>query len=149
MLKGSVPIESDWGNFKDDFDIEDAYLKFSGKSNEYIQKELKNNALELMELYRFIPEVPFSYYFVGLVNFINSGNFSDVDAADITSYFIDVVEYILKTEPDKILPLVDIVMNSIEHIALNQKKYHAQVDVYGDYMIKYLNIRDLFYSDSL
>lgn len=143
MLKKNVPTEDDWGDVSRDFDINEAYLYFSGKTNEDILKHLEKNALEIMELYRFMPEIPFHYYFLGFVCYIKSEKFSIIDASDITSYFLDITLDILRSKPNKILSIIGEVMPIVEYVAFNQNRYKAPVDIYGDYRVKLLKIKEI------
>jgi hypothetical protein len=132
----NIPTKEDWGEYWLDIDQSSAYKTFFGKSNLELQKVYFENGQEIMTEIRFMPVVPFRYYVFGLSEFISAGNFPKYEAADFTSYFLDMIELVLKLEPDKVGPLIDNILPTVKKIARDQHSYDAPVDLYGDYQIK-------------
>lgn len=137
----SIPTKEDWGDYWKDFDRKSAFNSFYGKSNSEMQALYFTHGNELMTEIRFMPPKPFQYYILGLKDFILADVFPEHEASDFTSYFLAMVELVVKTEPKMIEPVIHSLMPAIEYVANNQSKYQAPIDIYGDYLDKLSSIR--------
>lgn len=132
-----IPVEKDWGNYKSDLDVKHAFLIFAGKSNTEMQSEFKKNVMERSFDIAQMPKVPFQYYIFGYKQHIDSEDFGQFSKPDAVSCFIGLIETKLKTDPDFVLPILEELIPTIEHIANNQKYFEADVDIYGDFKNKF------------
>jgi hypothetical protein len=138
-----IPSEKDWGEYWKDFDQKSAFESFFGKSNEQMQSHFYKNGNELMSELRFMPPKPFKYYILGFRDFILRGEFPAYEASDFASYFLDMVEYLLRSDAQLISSSMIELMPALEYVANNQDKYEAPPDIYGDFLEKLSNIRAL------
>jgi len=136
-----IPNEDDWGNYKDDLEQEWAYKVFGGKSNDEVQKEFVQNVIERTDELRFMPVIPFRYYMLGFMKFVMSGNFEICGSSDAASCFLDLVKEKLIEYPEHILPIMDELYPAVEYVAKNQQKYDADLEIYGDFLQIFENIR--------
>lgn len=138
-----IPNEEDWGTRGSDLDRRSAYESFFGKSNEQMQTYFYRNGSELISEIRFMPPRPFRYYILGVRDFILADNFPRYEAADFCSYFLDMVEYLLKNETSLVSSSMLALMPTLEYIANNQDKYEAPYDIYGDFSKNLVRIKAL------
>lgn len=142
-----IPTEEDWGNWKDDLDTKDAYLKYFGKSNKEAQEILRRDPIETADELRFMPDVPFQYYIVGfsqyVVSFLDQKQIQSYHAPDAASCLIGLVKEKLVENPKSILPVLKHILPAVKLIAENQKKYEADASIYGNFMETYSEILEL------
>ena len=138
-----IPREEDWGDYWKDIDMKGAHASYFGKSNQQMQHEFYKNGNYLISELRFMPPKPFLYYMLGFRDFILADNFPPHEASDFSSYFLWLVDYLLEHEPQMITPIIDDLMPALEHVAKNQEKYDAPVDIYGSYLNKLSHIKGL------
>lgn len=140
---GNIPSEEDWGEYWKNFDQKSAYGSFFGRSNEQLQSQFHKDGIELVYEIRFMPKRVFDYYVLGLRDFIISGDFPDHEAADFSSYFLDMVIYLLEHDPQMISSRIKDLTPALKYVADNQKIYDAPVDIYGDFSEKFIKIKKL------
>jgi hypothetical protein len=71
----AIPTVSDWGNYHADLDENWAHDQYCGRSNEEMQRYIRNSPIEAASDLRFMPDVPFRYYMLGYRDFVMSGQF--------------------------------------------------------------------------
>lgn len=140
----NMPSEEDWGEYWKDLDQKSAYDSFFGKSNDQLQNDFYKNGIELAYEIRFMPKNPFGYYILGLRDFILAGDFPEHEAADFTSYFLDMVVYVLEHDYPMISSKMKDLMPALKYISYNQDVYDAPLEIYGDYMEKFNKIKYLY-----
>lgn len=142
----NIPEEQDWGEYWKDIDQTSAFSNFFGKSNKQMQTHFFIDANELINEIRFMPVTVFNYYILGLQIFIESGNFPENEDAHIVSYFLDMIEFLLINEPEKISHRIIELMPTIEMVANNQNKYNADYITFGCFLEKLESIKKYTYS---
>ena len=65
-------------------------------------------------------------------------------APDAASSFLNLVEQKLKTEIDSIAPIMKDLLPAIEFVAMNQERYDADRDIYGDFREQLARIKSLW-----
>lgn len=130
--KDRIPSKSDWGDLSDG-DVFEAFEYFSGKSNDELQVDFKSNVIQRCSNLRWMPIYPFCYYIFGLKQYIESGDNGLYDISDAVSCFIELIEEKAKSNQDEMKALYPKIKSFIEHIALNQEKYEADIEIYGDF----------------
>ena len=103
----------------------------------------RRNVIERTDELRFMPEVPFRYYILGLRDFVMAGEFDEFGAADAASCFINLVLQKLETKPESIVTILSELLPAIRHIATNQSIYEAIEDIYGSFQEKLKRIEFL------
>jgi hypothetical protein len=129
-----VPSEEDWGNYRSDLDQEWAHRVFAGHTNAEMQAKFRANVIERVDELRFMPAVPFRYYMIGFRDFIKSLEFGDLDAADATSCFLNLVVQKLEQDRNSILPILPELLETVDYVAKNQVAFDADLDIYGDFL---------------
>lgn len=143
LLMNEVPTKEDWGEYWKDIDQKSAFDSFFGKSNEEMQRLYFKNGNQLMTEIRFMPSKPFSYYILGLKDFIQKGNFPDHEASDFASYFLDMVEHVIESNTSSISANMKQLFPTLKYIAENQDRFDAPVAIYGDFANKLDSIINL------
>jgi hypothetical protein len=145
----SVPTESDWGDYNSDLDQKWGHDHYAGKNHQQVAGRFRENPVEGAEDLRWMPEVPFRYYFLGFLDVVLSfeGDISDAlhcsEAPNAASCFLGLVEEKLKGNPSHILPIMPDILASIEHIAFYQANFDADPKIYGSFPERLLRIRSL------
>jgi hypothetical protein len=140
----TVPAEEDWGNYSNDLDQEYAHRIFAGKSAEQVMPEFERNVIERASELRFMPEVPFRYYMLAFKDYV----LSDLVvlnslAPDAASCFLGLIIEKLRVSPEVIAPIMDELMPVVLHVAANQEKFGADLDIYGDFREMLVEIQSL------
>lgn len=91
-----------------------------------------------------MPDVPFRYYMLGFRDFVMAGNFAHLEDSDAASCFLGLVEEKLEKQPDYILPIMVELMPAVRHVAQNQSLFHADENIYGDFLEKLKRIEALY-----
>jgi hypothetical protein len=73
-----------------------------------------------------------------------AGDKDNWSASDAASSFLNLVERKLKTEIDWIAPIMTDLLPAIEFVAMNQEKYDANRDIYGDFREQLGRIKSLW-----
>ena len=144
-----IPSEKDWGEYWKDFDQKSAYSSFFGKSNSQMQEAFFKDGNDLMTEIRFMPVIPFRYYILGFRDFILNGKFPPYEASDIATYFLDMVVWVIEESPEKIAPVMQELMPSINFVANNQVKYEADEQIYGSFLDRLNKIQELCTKNSI
>ncbi len=144
-----IPSKEDWGDYKKDLDSESAFKSFFGKSNADMQSKFFKDGTELMTEIRFMPPRAFEYYIIGFRDFILADKFPCYEASDFTSYFLDMVEYMLINNTSLVSSSMPELMPALEIVAKNQEKYEAPFDIYGDFNDKLSSIIGLCEKSSI
>ncbi|HEY1528602.1 MAG TPA: hypothetical protein VGH51_20440 [Candidatus Angelobacter sp.] len=139
-----VPTEQDWGNYPADLDQNHAYQKFSGKTNEEVQRYFKSNALATTEDLRRMPRVPFQYYMLGFRDAIAAEAFEPTWKSDAASCFLGLILEKIEKHPDHILAIMPELLPTAEHVADNQTAFGAKESVYGSFLKIFKRIQALY-----
>ena len=149
----NIPTEEDWLNWPAgverpmDLDEEYARRRFAGKSfEEALQLFQTTNVLSCCEDVSYMPPVPFRYYMlVFKAHVLAEGESKDKwTAPDAASSFLNLVKQKLKTEIDSIAPIMKDLLPAIEFVAMNQERYDADRDIYGDFREQLARIKSLW-----
>jgi len=138
-----VPTEEEWENYWDDLDTKYAYKVFYGKTNDEVQEEFKCAVLERAEELSYMPIKPFQYYVFGFKQFIESGQFDELDASDVASCFIRLIEDMLIRKPAYVKPILNELLSTLKHVAENQADYDADEEIYDNFNEIFENIQKL------
>jgi len=128
-----VPVNEDWGDYKQDLDQIFAYNIFAGKSNSEVQKFFLQNVIERTDELRFMPIKPFQYYMIGFKQYVKTLAFNDDSSSDAVSCFIRLVEEKLTKYPEYIIPIISEVYPVVQHITDHQLDYGADINIYDDF----------------
>lgn len=120
-----IPTIEDWGNYTFDTDQRHAFSIFGEKSNVELQSDFYRNVIERCDELRFMPEIPFRYYILGLRDYVLAREFPLLGGADAASCFLHLIEEKLTGTPSVILPVMDQLISAIKYIGENQKLYGA------------------------
>jgi hypothetical protein len=82
---------------------------------------------------RRMPPIPFRYYMSGFADFVMSGNFHEMNAPDIASSFLVLVEEKLNNQPSSIIPVMEKLFPVVNYLSENQLEFDADIDIYGDF----------------
>ncbi len=143
----SIPSEEDWGNYKEDLDQDYAHSVFAGRDLVQVQPAFARSAIERAEELQFMPTVPFQYYIFAFCEFVISKEVLTLNygwyASDAASSFLNLIIHKLEHQKTDIEPIIDELMPYIERVALNQRLYDADIDIYGDFKEKFILIRNM------
>lgn len=135
-----IPKDEDWGDCGEKY----CYKLFGGKSLEQSLSLFQSNVAERADELQDMPPVPFRYYMLGFKDYVMSDAvFEEFEAAEAASSFLTLVENKLKNQADDIKPIIADIMPAVEHVASNQEKYEASVEVHGDFTEQLGRIKDL------
>ena len=140
----SVPSEKDWGDYVSDLDQKYAHDLFSGHTNEEMQSRFQSNPIEATADLRWMPEVPFRYYMIGFRDAVVAGDFEPCDLSDAASCFLRLIAEKLERHPRTIFPIMPDLLPAAEYVANNQVKFEAEEDIYGSFLEKLAQIRELY-----
>lgn len=141
--KQQVPSKSDWGNYERDLDQKHAYEIFNGHTNKEVREYYLDDPLGAAEDLHFMPRIPFQYYMLGFADAVHTGTYDPRDIADAATCFLKLVIAKLKSNKSDVLPLMDSLLPAIEYVANHQKKYQADIAVYGDFKDRLRKIKKL------
>jgi hypothetical protein len=137
----AVHTEAEWGEYRDDPDQNYAHDLFAGRTNQEMLPHLRQNLIERTDELRWMPEVPFQYYVLGLRDFVMAGEFDDWEASDAANCFLNLVLEKLEKQPQFILPVMP---QLLRHVGANQASYDASESVYGSFPEKLKRIESLY-----
>jgi hypothetical protein len=139
-----IPSEADWGNYEDDLDQEYGHRIFFGKNAEETIPLFERNVIERADELHFMPVIPFRYYILAFRNYVMSEDvLRNEMAPDAASCFLNLVKLKLRDDADSIIPVMGELMPAIEHVAANQSLYDADIDIYGNFSEKLMEIKRL------
>lgn len=128
-----VPTDKDWGDLAGDFDAQDAYKKFHGRSKQEAKEMFAKDILSCAQDVRFMPSVPFIYYLQGFCEFVLDGVYGDSPAWAVADSFISVLTSKAKTNPELLVFNLDQISNALTFLVKNQTVFNANEDIYGDF----------------
>ncbi len=139
-----IPTEADWGDYRSDLDQEWAHRTFAGKSNAEMQRYFRENPIEAAEDVRFMPEIPFRYYMLGLRDCVMSGEFEPCHDSGAASCFLHLVAEKLIAQPRYIVPIMPELLSAVEYVAHNQAAFNAEESIYGSFPESLKQIQALY-----
>jgi len=140
----AVPTEAEWGEYQADLDQAYAHDLFAGRTNEEMLPHFRKSVIERTDELRWMPEVPFQYYVLGLRDFVMAGEFDELEASDAASCFLGLVLEKLEKRPRFILPVMPQLLSAVRHVAANQASYRASASIYGSFAEKWKRIASLY-----
>ena len=152
-----IPTEKDWLDWPEDaqrpLDLDEEYARqqFEGKSfEEALQLFRSQDVLMRSEDVSYMPPVPFRYYIRVLKAYVLELGEREIKERDLlddpssaASSFLNLVERKLRPEINFIAPIMDDLLPAVEFIAMNQDKYFATPDIYGDFRDQLARIKAL------
>lgn len=153
-----IPTEKDWLDWPEDvqrpYELDEAYAReqFASKSfEEALEMFRTHDVLMRSEDVGYMPPVPFRYYvlvFKACVMELGKREIEERDLPDdpwsAASSFLILVETKLRSELNYIAPIMDDLLPAVEFIAMNQDKYFANRDIYGDFRDRLTRIKKLW-----
>ena len=150
-----IPTEEDWfswpANAVRPMDLDENYARrrFLGKSFEEALRLFRETAvLGCSEDVSCMPPVPFRYYMlVYNAHVLSEGERERTDyddASDGASSFLELIEDKLEVDAKTIAPIMNDLMPTVEFVGMNQEKYDADIDIYGDFLVKARRIKALW-----
>lgn len=128
-----VPSEKDWGDLAGDFDAKDAYKKFHGLSKQDTKKLFAADVLARAQDVRFMPALPFTYYFEGFCEFVLEGAYGDSPAWAVADSFISVLVSRAEADPELLVSNLTLLTNAVRFVVKNQQAFGASESIYGDF----------------
>jgi hypothetical protein len=139
-----VPTEADWGNYEADLDQSHAHRLFAGRTNPEMLPRFRENVIERTDELRWMPEVPFRYYFLGFRDFVMAGEFNHLEAGNAANCFLGLILEMLEKQPTYVLPIMPQLLQAIRHVAGNQTLFDANERIYGSFQEKSRLIESLY-----
>jgi hypothetical protein len=132
-----IPTDEDWGEYWLDLDTAYAYRQFAGKTIADVQVFF-DSPLIVSESIGSMPKIPFQFYVFAFDTFLRSEtlmtNFkTSLDGPDCSSTFLRLVLSKLESQPDDIVPIMNLLMPLCEFVADHQSYFGAKEDIYGSY----------------
>ncbi|WP_151962238.1 hypothetical protein [Acinetobacter bereziniae] len=132
-----IPTISDWGEIDPiDYDAQYTFDKYVGKSLDDMMEMLRSSLMERAFELQYMPDKVFNYYILGLKKYIEVAPLND-DTSSAVSIFFNLIEERVRKEPNVIKDVYPELKPILYHIANNQEKFDADVDIYGKFMDKY------------
>ena len=128
-----IPSLEDWNPKALGEDALTAFERFSGKSNDQMQKYFFANVVSAINDIQFMPEIPFQYYLFGLCQYLRGENLNQYEACAAASGFLHLIHEKIERDFPVIEPLVDELRPLMAHVAQHQESYGATRDIYGDF----------------
>jgi hypothetical protein len=137
-----MPTEQDWGEFDADLDQQYAHQIFSGKCIEEAIPLFERNVIERCSELQFMPLIPFQYYMFALRDYVMSDRvlISEM-SSDAASCFLGLVLLKLNEEPASIFPIMEDMIPAVQYVASNQEIFDADIDIYGNFAEKLIDIK--------
>jgi hypothetical protein len=134
MNHEEIPKESDWGNWEADVDQKSAYELYFGHSNAEMKQRYFDAPIEVASELQFMPIAPFRYHMLGFSKAVicNEG-YDEMTISTAPYSFLKLIIYKLKNNKSDIEPIMNAIWPSIKYVVDNQKKYDADIDIYGDF----------------
>ena len=133
IVNDVIPSEEEWGDWQQDVDQRFAHDTYIGRSTRDMQDRFVHAPIEAASELQFMPPIPFRYYIIGFRDSVMSDKHDEVSKANSASCFLRLVYEKLRTDRDAIMPVIDKLMPTAEHIARNQDQFNAETDIYGDF----------------
>ena len=99
-----------------------------------MQQYFREIPIEAASDLRFMPEIPFRYYMLGLRDCVMSGGFSPCNDSDAASCFLRLVTEKLESQPRYIIPIMPELLPAVEFVARNQAAFDADESIYGSFL---------------
>lgn len=153
-----IPTEKDRLEWPDDaqrgLDLDEAYAReqFAGKSFEdALAMFRERDVLMCSEDISYMPPVPFRYYMIVFKEYVLELGKRDVEERDLVddpwgaaSSFLQLIERKLRSEINVIAPIMGDLLPAAEFVAMNQGRYFATTDIYGDFREQFARIKTLW-----
>jgi len=153
-----IPTEKDWLDWPEDaprsyeLDEADAREQFAGKSfAEALEIFRTQGALMRSEDLSYMPPVPFRYYMLVFKAYVLELGKREIEERDLlddpwsaAGSFLNLVEMKLRSELNFIAPIMDDLLPAVEFVAMNQQKYFANREIYGDFRDQSTRIKKLW-----
>lgn len=133
VVNQRIPSEDDWGDWQKDIDASFAHEIYFGRSNEQMQDHFVAAPIEAASELQFMSGAAFQYYVLGFMDSVLSGRHDEMEAANAASSFLRLIHEKAKTSPRDILPIIDVLMPSLERIADEQSSFSADPEIFGDF----------------
>ncbi len=144
--RGAIPVPSaaDWGRIPaDDLDMAAAHAAYYGLSCAQLAPKFIRQPISMVDGLRWMPVKPLGYYLRCLAEFLVSDHVPESGAPDLASAFLRLVEEKAATSPLAIRACRESVRSAVEHLAAHQARFDANPDIYGDFAVKAVRIREL------
>ncbi len=143
-MERAIPGVKEWAGDPDDLDLQYARKNYFGKSQEEAMTLFSNNPIESIDEIRWMPPEPFRYYLGAFAAYLSRGEaLKDDMASDAASSFLHLVEEKLADAPQIIAPILEEMLPVAEYVAQNQDLFDADVDIYGNFLERYEQIKKL------
>jgi len=131
----TIPNKQDWViNRESSLDEENAKKTFYGLSLSEAEVKFEENALNYQEDLMWMPIAPFQFYIKAYVNYLKSK--TSAEDADAASCFLNLIDFKLDYEKSHLKPILETIRETVEYIGENQKKFDAEVEIYGNFKSK-------------
>lgn len=129
--KEKIPTKDDWLPItsKSKLDEGEAYRNFYAKSFKEALELFTKNAFYYQEDLSYMPEVPLRFYLGACIGYLFSED--SREDSDAASCFLGLIEYKIEYEWENFKEIYPSVMECMEFIANNQKRFDADVNIYG------------------
>jgi hypothetical protein len=153
-----IPTERDWLDWPADarrpLALDEAYAReqFGGKSFEQALEMFRSRTvLMCSEDVSYMPPVPFRYYMLVFKSYVLELGKREVQERDFVddpwsaaSSFLRLIEEKLRSQTNFIAPIMDDLLPAVEFIAVNQRTYFADPDIFGDFREQFERIKTLW-----
>jgi hypothetical protein len=153
-----IPTEKEWLDWPEDGqrpdELDEAYAReqFAGKSfEEALAMFHSREVLMCSEDISYMPPIPFRYYILVFKAYVLELGKREIEERDVpdnpwgaASSFLILVETKLRAEINFIAPIMDDLLPAVEFVAMNQDKYFATRDIYGDFRDQLTRIKKLW-----
>lgn len=126
------PHQEEWGDINDR-DVYSAYELFFGKDNNSMQPEFQKNMIMRCFDLRAMPINVFKYYIFSLKAYVETGDCDELDLPDSASHLLELVMEKSEAHAEEMKSIYPALKELLDHIANNQDKYDADIDIYGDF----------------
>lgn len=140
-----IPTSQDWEDHPEDLDWAYARKIFFGKSLEQAMPLFAENPIERAEELRFMPRAPFQYYIRAYARYLMLPEAQHKgEPYSAASCFLNLLEDKLKQGAAYVTPeLLRELLPALEHLAVRQQAFDADVDIFGDFTEQARRIREL------
>jgi hypothetical protein len=142
-----IPSNTDWGDIAGDFDASDAYRKFYGLPKQEAKKLFVKDALSCAQDLRFMPSIPFLYYFEEFCEFVLTEVYGDNPAWAVADSFISVLTSRVEVDPKLLVSNLPLITKVLRFLVRNQQSFGATEPVYGDFYVKSKSILESITGD--
>jgi hypothetical protein len=131
-----LPIESDFIDSQSrDLDERHAVKMFLGKTRARAEEMFRQNFLFYQEDLTYMRPAAFRFYLIPAMQYL----LSDAAAgdSDAASTFCHMLEHRLRTEPETLKQMKDVVLDAIRRILDSFARYACSPEIYGDVPARY------------